>query len=61
MYCVSRDSKVLSVLPKKRGEKGYRELQGEVLRSMLYSLLKEEVRNVFLILSKILIHIFKLD
>ena len=43
MFSVSRDSKVLSVLAKKRGEKGYRELQGEALRSMLFSLLKEEV------------------
>ena len=44
MYSVSQDSKVLSVLAKKRGQKGYRELQGETLRSMLFSLLKEEVR-----------------
>lgn len=43
MASVSRDPKVLSVLSKKRGEKGYRELQGENLRSMLFSLLKEEV------------------
>ncbi|XP_028405416.1 dynein heavy chain domain-containing protein 1-like isoform X2 [Dendronephthya gigantea] len=42
MYSVSQDSKVLSVLAKKRGQKGYRELQGETLRSMLFSLLKEE-------------------
>lgn len=43
MASVSRDPKLLSVLSKKRGEKGYRELQGENLRSMLFSLLKEEV------------------
>ena len=43
MASVSRDPKVLSVLSKKRGEKGCRELQGENLRSMLFSLLKEEV------------------
>lgn len=49
MFSVSRDSKVLSVLAKKRGEKGYRELQGEALRSMLFSLLKEEVCDVQII------------
>ena len=47
MFSVSRDSKVLSVLAKKRGEKGYRELQGEALRSMLFSLLKEEVCDMY--------------
>jgi hypothetical protein len=46
MYSVGQDSKVLSVLAKKRGEKGYRELQGEALRSMLFSLLKEEVCDI---------------
>ena len=49
MFSVSRDSKVLSVLAKRRGEKGYRELQGEALRSMLFSLLKEEVCHMLII------------
>jgi hypothetical protein len=48
MHSVGRDSKVLSVLAKKRGGKGYRELQGEALRSMLFSLLKEEVCAMWL-------------
>ena len=47
MQTVVRDSKVLSSLAKRKGEKGYRELQGEALRSMLFSLLKAQVISIF--------------
>ena len=34
---------MLSVLSKKRGEKGYRELQGESMRSLLLDIIRKEV------------------
>ena len=43
------DSKVLSVLPlKKRGEKGWRDLQGDTLRELLLELIRKEVSSEFL-------------
>lgn len=52
MQSVIKDSKVLSILAKKRGEKNYRELQGEALRSMLFSLLKHQVMTLKFALFK---------
>jgi len=44
---ILKDPKVLSVLPlKKRGEKGWRELQGDSLRELLLELIRKEVQNV---------------
>ena len=44
---ILKDPKVLSVLPlKKRGEKGWRELQGDSLRELLLELIRKEVHNV---------------
>lgn len=43
MTAVLRDPRVLSVLEKKKGEKGYRELQGENLREMFFSLVAKQV------------------
>ena len=41
------DAKVLSVLPlKKRGEKGWRDLQGVSLRERLLELIRKEVNRV---------------
>ncbi len=44
MAAVMKDPKVLSVLEKKRADKGFRELQGENLRSMFFELITKEVR-----------------
>ncbi|EDO49394.1 predicted protein, partial [Nematostella vectensis] len=43
MQIVLKDTKVLSVLSMKRGEKGWRELQGEPLRNLLLELIQSEV------------------
>ena len=43
MRVVSNDSKVLSVVNRRRGEKGYRLLQGDNLRSLLLSLILQQV------------------
>ena len=41
---ILKDPKVLSVLHlKKRGEKGWRELQGDALRDLLLELIRKEV------------------
>ena len=45
MTAVQRDPKVLSVLEKKRGERGYRELQGEALRELLVQLVAKQVSS----------------
>ncbi|XP_048580282.1 dynein heavy chain domain-containing protein 1 isoform X3 [Nematostella vectensis] len=42
MQIVLKDTKVLSVLSMKRGEKGWRELQGEPLRNLLLELIQSE-------------------
>ncbi|XP_076466624.1 dynein heavy chain domain-containing protein 1-like isoform X2 [Babylonia areolata] len=42
MRVVSNDSKVLSVVNRRRGEKGYRLLQGDNLRSLLLSLIQQQ-------------------
>ncbi|XP_070211333.1 dynein heavy chain domain-containing protein 1-like isoform X3 [Littorina saxatilis] len=42
MRVVSNDSKVLSVVNRRRGEKGYRLLQGDNLRSLLLSLVHQQ-------------------
>jgi NADH:ubiquinone oxidoreductase subunit E len=46
MQVISKDSKVVSVLQKSRGESGWRELQGETMRALLLDLIKVEVSNV---------------
>ena len=43
MAAVLKDSKVLSVLEKKRGDKGYRELQGDKLRELFVDVISKEV------------------
>jgi hypothetical protein len=43
MRVVSNDSKILSVVNRRRGEKGYRLLQGDNLRSLLLSLIRQQV------------------
>ena len=44
---ILRDPKVLSVLPlKKRGEKGWRDLQGDTLRELLLELIRKEVHEI---------------
>lgn len=43
MRVVSNDSKVLSVVNRRRGEKGYRLLQGDNLRSLFLSLTQQMV------------------
>ena len=43
MSAVLKDPKVLSVLEKKRGNRGYRELQGENLRKLLFQLVTKQV------------------
>ena len=41
---ILKDPRVLSALPlKKRGEKGWRELQGDALRDLLLELIRKEV------------------
>ena len=47
MRVVSNDSKVLSVVNRRRGEKGYRLLQGDNLRSLLLSLILQQVNFSF--------------
>ncbi|KAL8594105.1 hypothetical protein ACOMHN_000817 [Nucella lapillus] len=42
MRVVSNDSKVLSVVNRRRGEKGYRLLQGDNLRALLLSLIQQQ-------------------
>nr|KAG5709415.1 hypothetical protein BaRGS_029264 [Batillaria attramentaria] len=42
MRVVSNDSKVLSVVNRRRGEKGYRLLQGDNLRSLFLSLIQQQ-------------------
>ena len=42
---ILRDPKVMSVLSKRRGEKGWRELQGEALRTLFLGLIRAEVRQ----------------
>ena len=37
------DSRLLSLLGKRRGQKGFRELQGEALRQTLYTVLSKMV------------------
>ncbi len=61
MAAVMKDPKVLSVLEKKRGDKGFRELQGEKLRSMFFELITKEVRISISSISNnigIFMHIF---
>ena len=43
MSAVLKDPKVLSVLEKKRGHRGYRDLQGENLRKLLFQLVTKQV------------------
>ena len=43
MTAVLKDPKVLSVLEKKRGDKGYRELQGDKLRELFVDVIAKEV------------------
>ena len=46
---ILKDPRVLSALPlKKRGEKGWRELQGDALRDLLLELIRKEV-SVFML------------
>ena len=47
---ILKDAKVLSVLPlKKRGEKGWRDLQGDSLRELLLELIRKEVCSFFVL------------
>ncbi|KAH3716379.1 hypothetical protein DPMN_059101 [Dreissena polymorpha] len=46
MRVVSNDSKVLTVINRRRGEKGYRLLQGDNLRSLFLTLIQMEVKFV---------------
>ena len=43
MKAVANDPKVLSILSKRKGQKGWRELQGDVLRDNLMQLIKHQV------------------
>ena len=43
MLAVQKDPMVLSVLERKKGERGYRRLQGEVLREELLLLIAAQV------------------
>ena len=43
MRVVSNDSKVLTVINRRRGEKGYRLLQGDNLRSLFLQLIQLQV------------------
>ena len=43
MRVVSNDSKVLTVINRRRGEKGYRLLQGDNLRSLFLQLIQTQV------------------
>ena len=43
MKAVVADPKVMSVLEKRKGQKGHRELQGDVLRELLLSLIIAQV------------------
>ena len=44
IHVILKDPRVLSALPlKKRGEKGWRELQGDALRDLLLELIRKEV------------------
>lgn len=45
MRVVSNDSKVLSVVNRRRGEKGYRLLQGDNLCSLFLSLIQQQVEK----------------
>ena len=50
---ILKDPKVLSVLPlKKRGEKGWRELQGNSLRELLLELIRKEVVTIWNVVWK---------
>lgn len=49
IHVILKDPRVLSALPlKKRGEKGWRELQGDALRDLLLELIRKEV-SVFML------------
>lgn len=53
MKAIAADPKVLSILSKRKGQKGWRELQGENLKQILLSMIKVEVfssLNVILLL-----------
>ena len=51
---ILKDPKVLSVLPlKKRGEKGWRELQGDSLRELLLELIRKEVVTIWNVVWKV--------
>ena len=51
---ILKDPKVLSVLPlKKRGEKGWRELQGDSLRELLLELIRKEVVAIWNVVWKV--------
>jgi hypothetical protein len=43
MRVVSNDSKVLTVINRRRGEKGYRLLQGDNLRALFLQLIQTQV------------------
>lgn len=45
MRVVSLDSKVMTVVHRKRGEKGYRLLQGDNLRALLLNLIQKQVNK----------------
>ncbi len=45
MKAVVTDPKVMSVLEKRKGQKGYRELQGDVLRELLTALISTQVSS----------------
>ena len=45
MKAVVTDPKVMSVLEKRKGQKGYREIQGDVFRELLLSLISTQVRS----------------
>ena len=47
MKAVANDPKVLSILSKRKGQKGWRELQGDVLSDNLMQLIKQQVSNCF--------------
>ena len=48
MAAVASDAKVLAMLTRQRGDKGYRLLQGERLRDLLIKLIAEEVSKSIL-------------
>lgn len=54
------DPKVTSILSKQRGEKGYRVHQGDKLRTLLSTLIEEEVQSGDIDISLIICTLTKL-